>query len=67
MKSLMRSICFAAGERAIPLKKSLRRGSLSSRGMIDVIRVNHRCVHLRGEELLTTEGVGAEGKGAAAE
>src|ERR1700739_2234813 len=62
MKSLMRSICFAASERPAPVRKSPRRGSLSSRGMVTWLGWITTGCSSEVEGMLATEGLGAEGR-----
>src|SRR5882757_4161068 len=58
----MRSICFAACERAVPVRKSPRRGSLSSRGMVTWLGWMTAGCNSEDEGTLTREGLGAEGR-----
>src|ERR1700733_10073273 len=63
MKSLMRSICFAAGDRAVPVRKSPKRGSLSNRGTVTWPGWITAGCNSEEEGTLATVGLGAEGRG----
>ena len=67
MKSLILSICFATGERMGELRKSLRRGSLSRRGMITRSGWLTAAWTAEDEEAAVRDGAGAAGRAATRE